>query len=114
MENTATMKALFIIVNVGFTDDVLVLAREHGVRGATILSARGESSHHESILGVTVDVEKDLVFCIVEADIAKKVMAAVKEKAGVETRAHGVCFTLPVDKTVGIAKVAETETPPEQ
>ena len=107
MEETVNMKALFIIVNVGFTEDVLTLAREMGVRGATILSARGESSHHESILGVTIDAEKDMVLCIVDAEIAEKVMAAVKEKAGVKTPAHGVCFTMPVDKTVGIIKHPE-------
>ena len=109
MDNTKNMKALFIIVNVGFTEDVLKLARELGVRGVTILSARGEGSHHKSIMGVTVDVEKDLVFCIVEAELAEKVMEAVKDNAGVDTQAHGVCFTLPVDKTVGIVKT-ETES----
>ena len=111
MDNDESMKALFIIVNVGFTDDVLKLARDLGVRGATILPARGESSHHESILGVTIDVEKDLVFCIVEDDVAGNVMAAIKEQAGINTPAHGVCFTLPVDKTVGIVK-APGGTPP--
>ena len=113
MDNTANMKALFIIVNAGFTDDVLEMARELGVRGATILSARGESSHHESILGVTIDVEKDLVFCIVDGDIAKKVMDAVKEKFGIDTQTHGVCFTLPVEKTMGIIKKPDIDNTPE-
>jgi len=107
MEDTTNMKALFIIVNVGYTEDVLVLTRDLGVSGATIMSARGESSRHESIMGITVDVEKDLVFCVVEPETAEEVMAAVKEKVGVDTPAHGVCFTLPVDKAVGLRKTGQ-------
>ena len=107
MDSIANMKALFIVVNVGFTEEVLALAREMGVRGATIMGARGESTYHESILGVTVDVEKDMVMCIVDNEIAEKVITVVGEKAGVDTPAHAVCFTLPVDKTVVIEKTPE-------
>ena len=102
MDGHIDMKALFIVVNVGFTDEVLEMIRELGVRGATILNARGESAHHESFMGITIDEEKDMVMCIVGKEIAEKAMRAVKKNAGVATPAHGVCFTLPVEKTVGI------------
>ena len=36
---------------------------------------------------------------VVEKDVAVKIMEQVKEKAGVGTAAHGLCFFLPVEMT---------------
>ena len=102
MGNIDNIKALFIIVNAGFANDVAELAYESGASGATILNARGEGAHHKSILGITVDTEKDIVVCIADAAISERIMNAVKENAGIKTPAHGICFTLPVDKAVGL------------
>lgn len=95
-------KALFIVVNAGYSDEVIEIAREAGARGATVLNARGEGATHEVFMGITVDSEKEIILCVVGADIADKVMEAVKQKAGIETASHGVCFSLPIDKMVGI------------
>ena len=99
------MKALIIIVNAGFADDIIDAAREVGVRGATIFNARGEGAHHESILGITVDTEKDLILCVVDEITADKAINVIKEKLGIKTPAHSICFTMPVDKIVGINTV---------
>ena len=102
MENSSNMKALFMIVNAGFAEEVIETAREAGIRGATILNARGEGAHHESFLGITMDTEKEMIWCITDENTAEKAMAAVGEKAGIKTPAHSICFTMPVDKTIGI------------
>lgn len=96
------MKALMIVVNAGFADDIIDATREVGVRGATIFNARGEGAHHKSILGITVDTEKDLILCVVDTITAEKAMDVIKEKFGIKTPAHSICFTMPVDKIVGI------------
>jgi nitrogen regulatory protein PII len=98
MEN----KALFIVVNAGFAESVLDIARALGITGATIMNARGEGLHHASILGITVDTEKEIIVTVTDGETAAKVMAAVKEKMGVNTPAHGVCFLLPVEAVAGI------------
>lgn len=102
MDN-ANIKALFMIVNAGFADELIDLVRESGIRGATILNTRGEGSRHESVLGITVNTEKEMIFCVTDEATAEKAMAVVKEKAGFKTPIHGVCFTMPVNKTVGIS-----------
>ena len=101
MENSK-MKTLVIVVNAGFSDEVTGIARNAGARGATIINARGEGAHHESFFGITVDTEKEMVLCVTDEKTAKRVMSAVKEKAGINTPAHGICFTMPVEKTMGI------------
>lgn len=102
MEQNGGMKALFMIVNAGFAQDVIEIAREAGVRGATILNARGESGRHELFMGITVDSEKEMILSIVDGETADKTMAVVKAKAGIKTPAHSVCFTMPVEKMVGV------------
>ena len=99
----ANIKSLFIIVNAGYSDEVVGIARALGATGATILQARGEGSRHEVVMGITVDAEKEMILCLVTEQVADKIMAAVKERAGIKTPAHGVCFTMPVDKIMGIA-----------
>ena len=91
--------ALYIVINAGFADEVMDIAREVGAKGATIIHARGEGQIHKSILGITVDSEKEILIILIEDDIADNIMDAVKEKAGLNFPSQGVCFTIPVDKT---------------
>jgi len=108
METTApttpnATKALYIIANAGFGDEIIGIARQAGIRGATIFGARGEGTHHASFLGISVDTEKEVIVCITDAESAERAMQAVSEQAGIKTSAHGVCFAMPVDKAVGIS-----------
>ena len=96
------MKALFIVINAGHVDEVMEVARAAGVQGATILNARGEGALHEVFMGITVDSEKEMLLCIVDEETSIRVMAAIKGKVGIKSPAHSICFTLPVDKIVGI------------
>ncbi len=93
------LKALYIIVNAGFSSEVVEIARRVGSTGATIINARGSVAKPKSILGITIDTEKEIVLTVVEKEIAVKIMEQVKEKAGVGTAAHGLCFFLPVEMT---------------
>ena len=95
MENA---KALFIIVNAGFAEEIVGIARKEGASGATIINARGEGMKNKTIMGITIDSEKEMVLSIVEGKTATKIMEAVKEKAGITSPAHGVCFFMPVEK----------------
>ena len=94
MEN---VKALFVVVNCGFAEEIINLARSCGARGATILHARGVGLNVKEIMGITVDSEREIILSLVDDETASKIMAAVKEKSGISSLAHGVCFTLPVD-----------------
>lgn len=91
------LKALYIIVNAGFAGQIVDLAREAGSTGATILNARGSVAKPQTILGITIDTEKEIVLTVVEQEVAIRIMHAVKEKAGAGTSAHGLCFCVPVE-----------------
>ncbi len=91
------LKALYVIVNAGYATEIVDIARELGAGGATILNARGSAAKPQTILGITIDTEKEIVMSIVDKEIAMQVMQAIKEKAGVGTAAHGLCFFMPVE-----------------
>lgn len=93
------LKALYVIVNAGFASEIVDIARELGSGGATILNARGSADTPQTFLGITIDSEKEIVLSVVEREIAHKIVAAVKEKAGAGTPAHGLCFFMPVEMT---------------
>lgn len=114
MEKSKNIKALYIIVNVGFAEDVVDLVREAGAGGATIINARGSGALNKSILGISVDAEKEMVFSLVEEDVADRIMDAVIEKAGVQSPADGICFTLPVEKMIATGQGPEKEKHPKE
>ena len=91
------LKALYIIVNAGFSAEVVEIARSLGATGATIINARGSVAKPKTILGITIDTEKEIVLSVVTKDIAVKIAEAISEKAGVGTNAHGLCFFMPVE-----------------
>lgn len=100
------MRALYIIINAGHADEVVDITRAEGARGATILNARGSGPKHEVFMGITIDTEKEIVLCLTDEETCKKIMEAIKQNAGIGTAAHGVCFSVPVDRVVGL-KVSE-------
>ena len=91
------LKALYIIVNAGFASEVVDIARSLGSTGATIINARGSVAKPKTILGITIDTEKEIVLSVVKKEVAIRIMQKIKEKAGVGTPAHGLCFFLPVE-----------------
>ncbi|MBQ7380151.1 MAG: P-II family nitrogen regulator [Clostridia bacterium] len=91
------LKALYIIVNAGFASEVVEIARTQGSTGATIINARGSVAKPKTILGITIDTEKEIVLTVVEKDVAIKIAEAIRDQAGVGTNAHGLCFFLPVE-----------------
>lgn len=91
------LKALYIIVNAGFASKAVEIARSLGSTGATIINARGSVAKPKTIFGITIDTEKEIVLSVVEKEVAKNIVEAIKEQAGVGTAAHGLCFFLPVE-----------------
>jgi len=99
--------ALYIIINAGHAEDVMELARAAGAKGATILNARGGAAVQKTLMGITVDAEKEILLILVDKATADGIMIVVKEKAGVQTPAQGVCFTVPVEQTTLINQFPE-------
>ena len=104
MEKANDLKAIYIIVNAGFAEDVMDMTRRAGAGGATIINARGAGPVQQEIFGISIDAEKEMVLCVADGEVAERIMAAVKERAGSQSPANGFCFIMPVEQATSISK----------
>ncbi len=95
-------KVLYIVVNVGFAEEIVDFIRLNGSTGATIINARGISSLHKKIMGISIDREKEVILTIVNDKTAERIIEAVRQNKELIDNAHIVCFAMPITKIVGI------------
>ena len=104
-------EVVFAIVNAGFAEDVMEVAREQGVRGGTILNARGVVNEESAaFFGITLHADKEILMMVVEKDIRDKVLNAIYKEMGMAKKARGIAFSLPVSDVAGLAPVVQEKT----
>ena len=105
---TNNHEVIFAIVNSGFAEDVMDVAREQGVRGGTILNARGVAKEDAAaFFGITLHAEKEILMMVVERDIRDKVLNAIYKEMGMAKKARGIAFSLPVSDVAGLVQLEE-------
>ena len=105
---TSNHEVIFAIVNAGFAEDVMDVARELGVRGGTILNARGVAREDAAaFFGITLHAEKEILMMVVEKEIRDKVLNALYSRMGMGKKAQGIAFSLPVSDVTGLVKLPE-------
>ncbi len=101
---TENHEVIFAIVNAGYAEDVVDVAREHGARGGTILNARGVVKEDAArFFGITVHADKEILMMVVEKDIRDRVLNAIYKELGMAKKAKGIVFSLPVSDVAGLA-----------
>lgn len=85
----------------GYTDMVMDAAREAGAGGGTTINAKGTGAGAEKFLGLSLAEEKEMVFIVSSVEKKKDIMKAIMQKAGIDSKAHAVVFSLPVSATAG-------------
>ena len=99
-------EVVFAIVNSGYAEDVMDIAREQGVRGGTILNARGVVKEEAAaFFGITLHQEKEILMMVVEKSIRDNVLNAIYKQMGMDKKARGIAFSLPVSDVAGLATV---------
>ena len=104
-------EVIFAIVNAGYAEEAMEIARGQGVRGGTILNARGVArADAAAFFGFTLHAEKEILMMVVEKEIRDNVLNALYKEMGMDKQAHGIAFSLPVSDTAGLVKVPEQKT----
>ena len=97
-------EAIFCIVNSGYSEVVMEAAKKLGASGGTVINARGTAPKDaESIFGITIQPEKEIVMILVPSSIKANVLHALYQEAGLNTAGQGIAFALPVDGVVGLS-----------
>lgn len=106
MENASTHELILIIMNKGYTEEVMELARSADATGGTALHARRVGVREaERFFGVSIQPEKEVVMILTPSERRRGIMEAVAEKAGIGTPAKCILFSLPVTDFIGLTDV---------
>lgn len=94
---------IVVLVNTGFSDAVMDVARETGARGGTIVRARGTGTKDmEKRYNIIITPDKEMILILVKESIRDQMLAAIYKAAGLGTDGQGIAFALPVSDVVGI------------
>ena len=105
---TDNHEVIFAIVNSGYAEEAMEIAREQGVRGGTILNARGVAREKEAVFyGITIHAEKEILMMVVDKAIRNDVLNAIYQRMGMAKKASGIAFALPVSDVAGLVKEPE-------
>ena len=99
---------LIVIANQGYNEMVMDAARSAGAAGGTVPHARGTGMKRaEKFFGVSLVSEKELVLIVTKTENKNAIMQAVMQKAGMDTKAKAIVFSLPVADTAGLRLIEE-------
>ena len=109
---TENHEVIFAIVNAGFAEEAMNVARAQGARGGTILSARGVAREKEAaFFGIPIHPEKEILMLVVEKTIRDQILNALYKEMGMDKKAQGIAFSLPVSDVAGLAQpITEAQT----
>ena len=97
-------------VAANYVDDAMEAARAAGAAGGTIVRGRSANNEKaEQFIGISLMHEQELLFILSTRERKLDIMQALSEKVGLKSEAGGVIFSVPVDKTAGIAVASEAQ-----
>ena len=100
---------------VNYVDIAMEAARAAGAAGGTVIRARStDNAKAEQFIGITLMQEQELLLILTSRENKPAIMQALNETVGLKTEAGGVIFSLPVDRTAGIAAADAEETEPKK
>jgi nitrogen regulatory protein PII len=103
MSNEIKNDLIVSIVNQGYSDELMTVAREAGATGGTVISARG-LAHQGPVkfFGILLQDEREIIIILTKREQKTAIMQAVSQSYGITTKAGGIIFSLPVDRIMGL------------
>lgn len=99
---------IVVILNQGYVDLVMDAARDAGAYGGTVIHAKGTGMEQaEKFMGVSLAAEKEMIFIVAKKEQKNQIMQAIMEKAGLDSKAKSIVFSLPVTDTAGLRLIED-------
>jgi len=106
MTPTFPYELIIAIANRGHADTVMDAARSAGAMGGTVVHAKGTNPYGENrFFGMSIADEKEMLLILTAACQKTGIMRAIMDQAGVESPAHTIMFTLPVESVAGLKSI---------
>jgi nitrogen regulatory protein PII len=103
MSSEIKFDLIISVVNQGYSDEFMAIAREAGAGGGTVVNARG-IAHQGPVkfFGISVQDEKEIIAILSTRERKAPIMQAVSQAFGISSKAEGIIFSLPVDSVAGL------------
>lgn len=96
MENNLSL--VTIVVNSGYSDQIMSIVKKEGACGGTIIDGIGSARKDaEKLYGVTIQPNKEVILVIVTKTLKNKIMKAIYENAGKDSQANAIAFSIPIE-----------------
>ena len=96
-------KMITIIVNTGYSDDIMDAARKAGATGGTVTHARGTASFDDvKFLGIPIVPEKEMVMILCEAEKTDAIASAISSLECLNEPGIGIMYTQGVTDFVNL------------
>lgn len=101
---------IVVIANEGRTDTVMNAARAAGARGGTVLHGKGTGSEAAMrFLNISIADEKEVILIVAPTAEKTAIMSEILKKAGPDTDAKAIAFSLPTSAVAGFGFSGEAE-----
>ena len=99
---------IVVIAEQGYTNLIMDAARGAGAYGGTVIHAKGTGMElAEKFMGVSLAVEKEMVFIVTKTEQKNDIMKAIMKEAGIDSKAKSIAFSMPVTDTAGLRLVED-------
>ena len=101
---------IVVIANEGRTDTVMNAARAAGARGGTVLHGKGTGSEAAmKFLNISSADEKEVILIVAPTAEKTAIMSEILKKAGPDTDAKAIAFSLPTSAVAGFGFSGDAE-----
>ncbi len=101
-EKVEDLSLIITIADKGNSDLIMECSRSAGATGGTVVKAKGTGKEMATLFGISISEEKEMVYIVSKKKDRDVIMQKISEKAGSNTEAHGIIFSIPVESVVGI------------
>lgn len=107
LKNT-THELIIVIAEQGYTELIMDAAREAGAYGGTVIHAKGTGMEFaEKFMHLSLAAEKEILFIVAKTPQKNPIMQAIMQKAGTDSKAKAITFSLPVTDTAGLRLIED-------
>ena len=96
--STLSHELITVIVNAGYAEDIMSVARKAGATGGTILHGRGTAREEDGkFFGLTIVPEKELVMILSPKDRSSRIMESIRAEFSDAEPGSGIAFRTAVE-----------------
>ena len=90
----------------GYSDMVMEAASAAGAQGGTVLHTRAaDAANGNKFFGMAITEEREMILLVTPAEKRAAIMQAIMEKAGAQSEAQSVVFSVALDEVAGLYSV---------